>query len=198
MSGLTSAEASRIKFTPSGKGYNKREVVRTQRRVAGALLVMERNLGEEMPISAEEIKDATFSMNIGGFDYEEVDMFLDRAYRIVSAFEQTRPTQDAGLPIVLMTSEEAADRDFTVVFRGYNMASVDRYVARIADSIEAHETGRRSFSTDAAQASRKLFELSMRGYAEHQVDEFLDAAAETLRHYEDLRRRDSGSTQRMA
>lgn len=198
MSGLTSAEASRIKFTSSGKGYNKREVARIQRRVAGALLVMERNLDEEMPITAQEIRDAGFSMNIGGFDYEEVDMFLDRAHRIVGAFEQTRRTENDDPTLVLMASEEAAEKGFTIVFRGYNMSSVDRYVARIADSIEAHETGRRSFSTDAAQASRKLFDLSMRGYAEHQVDEFLDAAAETLRHYERLRRRDGGSTQRMA
>jgi len=198
MSGLTSAEASRIKFTSSGKGYNKREVARIQRRVSGALLAMERNLGEDMPITAQEIKDAAFAMNIGGFDYEEVDMFLDRAHRIVSSFEQTRHVQENTPLLALMASEEAAETGFTIVFRGYNIASVDRYVARIADSIEAHETGRRSFSTDAAQASRKLFELSMRGYAEHQVDEFLDAAAETLRHYESRRRPESGSTQRMA
>jgi DivIVA domain-containing protein len=196
MSKLTSAEASRIKFSTSGTGYNKREVTRLQRQISGTLLVMERNLGEDLPVTAEEVRLAGFSMNIGGYDYEDVDLFLDRSYRIISAYERTR-AQKAIAP-ELMTSEQVAEQGFTVVFRGYHMTSVDRYAARIVDSLEAHETGRLSVSTDAAHVNRKLFDISMRGYAEHQVDAFLDTAAETLRHYEDLRRSHGESSQAMA
>ena len=196
MSRLTSAEASRIKFSASRTGYNKKEVTRLQRQISGALLVMERNLGEDLPITAEEIRLAGFSMNIGGYDYEDVDLFLDRAHRIINAYERTIVSK--AVAPELMTSKQVAEQGFTVVFRGYHMASVDRYVARVVDSLEAHETGRRSVSTDAAHVNRKLFDISMRGYAEHQVDAFLDTAAETLRHYENLRRSHGGSSQAMA
>lgn len=196
MSGLTSAEASRTKFSASGMGYNKREVIRLQRQISGALLVMERNLGEDLPVTSEEVRNAGFAMKIGGFNYEEVDLFLDRAHRLISTYEKTRLVKPVALEI--LTSEDASAQGFTIVFRGYHMTSVDRYVARVADSLEAYETGRRSVSTDAAQANRKLFDISMRGYAEHQVDAFLDTAADTLRHYEDLRRRQGGSSQAMA
>lgn len=197
MSGLTSAEASRMKFGSSGKGYDKREVKRLQRLIAAALLVMERNLGEEMPISAQEVRSAGFSMKIGGYDYEEVDLFLDRAQRILSAFEQAR-SMTTPRRFESLTSAECAQPGFTVVFRGYNLASVDRYMDRVTQSLEAYEQGERFVPLDASEVSRKLFEISMRGYAEQEVDAILDSAAETLKHYEGLRRQGDDPKAQMA
>lgn len=197
MSGLTSAEASRMRFSSSGKGYDKREVMNFKRLVATGLLVIERNLGEDMPITAENILEKGFSMKIGGLDYEEVDMFLERAQRIISAYEQTRAIPDPH-EYESLTSAETTHPGFTVVFRGYNMASVDRYIDRLSETLTAYEQGERFVALDGSEVSRKLFDISMRGYAEQEVDTMLDRAADTLKHYEDLRRRQGGAATKMA
>lgn len=187
---LTSAETNRMRFTKTGRGYARREVDRFRRQISGALLAIERNLGEPTGLTASDIETVTFSWVIGGYDYEEVDQFLERAARVLRVFESVNNApQDRPVETPMITSTEVAEADFTVVFRGYNMAAVDRFTERVAEALASHERGEPTILADANEVSRKLFDVSMRGYAEQQVDEILDRAAATLRRFEDRSRR---------
>ncbi len=192
---LTSAETNRIKFERTGRGYGRREVTKFKRRVSAALLAIERNLGEPTGLTSADIESVTFPWVIGGFDYEEVDAFLDRAARALRIYESVNPESvPAPSPSAPprpepLTHQELADANFTVVFRGYNIAAVDRFTARLGEALAAYERGESSILADAAEVSRKVFDISMRGYSETQVDDILDRAAATLRAYEARGRR---------
>ncbi len=193
---LTSVETNRIKFDRTGRGYGRREVTRFKRRISAALLAVERNLGEPTGLTSTDIESVTFPWVIGGFDYEEVDAFLDRAARALRIYESVNPESVPHSPISVpkprlehLTHQELADANFTVVFRGYNIAAVDRFTARVGEALAAYERGESSILADASEVSRKVFDISMRGYSETQVDAILDRAAATLRTYEGRQRR---------
>ncbi len=194
---LTATEAAKKRFLRTGRGYERREVDHMRKRVAASLLVIERNLGEALPVTSEDIKDSAFPWVIGGYEYEEVDDFLERAARIVSAYEQSLPItqQIPAKPFQLLTSDETAGLAFTIVFRGYNLKEVDRFINRVSGTLYACETGRPSPLVDASEVARKVFSISMRGYAEREVDEILDRAAETISRFEsDFRRQSETGT----
>ena len=193
---LTSAETNRIKFEKTGRGYARRHVDRFRRQVSGALLAIERNLGEPTGLTATDIENVSFPWVIGGYDYEEVDAFLDRAARVLRIFESVNPdaVPDSPPPAPSpryedISSEEVIDANFTVTFRGYNMAAVDRFTARVGEALAAYERDESTILADAAEVNRKVFDISMRGYSEEQVDAVLDRAAATLRRHEDRSRR---------
>ena len=168
-----------------------------RRRVAASLLVIERNLGESLPATSEDIRSIGFPWVTGGYDYEEVDDFLERSSRIISAYERSLPIteQIPAKPFKPLTSDETAGLAFTVVFRGYNLKEVDRFINRVSGTLYACETGRPSPLVDASEVARKVFSISMRGYAEQEVDELLDRAAETISRFEsDFRRQSETGT----
>lgn len=180
---LTATEAAKTRFERAGRGYRRQDVDRMRKRIVTALLVIERNQGGSLGISADEIEGSTFPWVLGGYDHEDVDPFLARAVRIVRAYERSRPSlelidQPAFDPV---TAAEADEAVFTVVFRGYHVRSVDRFLAIVVDALQQRESGRRVDTLDAATVSRKAFEISMRGYSELEVDRFLDRVAATLR-----------------
>ncbi len=168
-----------------------------RRRVAASLLVIERNLGEGLPATSEDIRSVGFPWVTGGYDYEEVDDFLERSARIINAYERSLPIaeQVTAKPFKPLTSDETAGLAFTVVFRGYNLKEVDRFINRVSGTLYACETGRPSPLVDASEVARKVFSISMRGYAEQEVDELLDRAAETIGRFEsDFRRQSETGT----
>ncbi len=168
-----------------------------RRRVAASLLVIERNLGESLPATSEDIRSIGFPWVTGGYDYEEVDDFLERSARIISAYERSLPIteQIPAKRFKPVTSDETAGLAFTVVFRGYNLKEVDRFINRVSGTLYACETGRPSPLVDASEVARKVFSISMRGYAEQEVDELLDRAAETIGRFEsDFRRQSETGT----
>lgn len=192
---LTATEAAKKKFLRTGRGYDRRQVDLLRRRISASLLVIERNLNEDMPVTAAEIRDAAFKWVTGGYDFEDVDEFLDKAGRIVSAYERAQPGFAAPAPSIdAISSDEVSAAKFTVVFRGYNLREVDRFVNRVAGTLYAYETGRPSPLVDAAEIARKVFPISMRGYAEAEVDALLDRSAETAARFEqDFRVRATGT-----
>lgn len=194
---LTATEAAKKRFMKTGRGYARREVDEMRRRIAGSLLVIERNLGEPLPVTAEEIRTSAFPWVTGGYEYEEVDDFLERAGRIINAYERSLPGYNPAppKPFKVLTSDETAGLGFTIVFRGYNLKDVDRFINRVSGTLYAYETGRPSPIVDASEVARKVFPISMRGYSEQEVDEILDRAAETISRFErDFRRRSAAST----
>ena len=194
---LTATEAAKKKFLRTGRGYARREVETLKRRIAASLIVIERNFGEEMPITSAEIRDVSFSWVTGGYDYEAVDEFLDRAGRILAAYERAQPgyssvPQKESDPV---TSDETASVSFTVVFRGYNLKEVDRFMNRVSGTLYAYEGGRPSPLVDGSEVARKVFPISMRGYSEQEVDEILDRAADMISRFErDFRNRSATGT----
>ncbi len=194
---LTATEAARQRFLRTGRGYARREVDHMRRRVAGSLLVIERNLGEALPVTSDEIRLAAFPWVTGGYDYEAVDEFLERAGRIVGAYERAQVGYEVAppKPFQRLTSDEITGLALTVVFRGYNLKEVDRFLNRVSGTLYACETGRPSPLVDASEVARKVFPISMRGYAEREVDEILDRAAETISRYDrDFARRSETGT----
>lgn len=186
---LTSREVAAMKFERVGRGYNRREVDRFRRVIAGALMAIERNLGEPTGLSSAEVESVAFPMSMGGYDYEEVDDFLDRIARILRTHEAiANPPARVEAQPALLPSLELAETTFTVVFRGYHMRDVDQYVERVIQSLDAHETRNSTPLLDAVGVARKVFEISMRGYSEQEVDAVLDRAAKTLAFHEDQRR----------
>ena len=186
---LTSREVAAMKFDRAGRGYHRREVDQFRRLISGALMAIERNLGEPTGLSASDVEEVAFSMTVGGYDYEEVDEFLDRIARILRTHEAiANPPQRVEARPQMLPATELADTAFTVVFRGYQMRDVDQYIERVIQSLDAHETGTSTPLVDAVGVARKVFEISMRGYSEQEVDAVLDRAAKTLAIHEDQRR----------
>ena len=186
---LTSREVTAIKFGRTGRGYHRREVDAFRRKVAGALLAIERNLGEATGLSADDVANVGFTMTMGGYDYEEVDLFLDRVARILRTHEAvSEPARPVRNPFEPLTAADLAELTFAVVFRGYQMREVDQFVERVVQSLDAHEDGRLTPLVDSTEVARRVFEISMRGYSESEVDAALDRAAKTLAYHEDQRR----------
>lgn len=195
---LTATEAAKTKFLRTGRGYARRDVERFKRRVVYALATLEENLGRELGLTQQEINEAAFPWVVGGYDYEDVDDFLERAGRILGAYERSQPGYSS-LPqpraIESLSSDVAAAATFTVVFRGYNLREVDRFMDRVSGTLYAYETGKPSPLVDAPEVARKVFSVSMRGYAEQEVDAMLDQAAETISRFElDFRRSSATGT----
>ena len=194
---LTATEAAKKKFLRTGRGYARREVDTLKRRIAGSLIVIERNYGEEMPITSAEIRDTNFSWVTGGYDFEAVDEFLDRAGRILAAYERAQPDYSSvpSKQIHPISSDETSSVSFTVVFRGYNLKEVDRFMNRVSGTLYAYETGRPSPLVDGSEVARKVFPISMRGYSEQEVDEILDRSAGMIGRFErDFRNRSATGT----
>lgn len=184
---LTATEAAKKKFLRTGRGYDRRQVDALRRRITASLLAIERNLGEELPVAGMEIREAAFKWVTGGYDYEDVDEFLEKASRLLLAYERSQPGYSAGVGeprLESISSDEVAAAKFTVVFRGYNLKEVDRFVNRVAGTLYAYETGKPSPLVDASEVARKIFPVSMRGYAEAEVDAVLDRSAETAARFE--------------
>lgn len=177
-----------MRFGKTGRGYHRKEVDRFKRRIAAALLAIERNLDEDLGLTSEEIDTVTFAMTLGGYDYEEVDAFLARAARIVRAYEAVVDNSPPRPQPTLIGAQEVRESVFTTVMRGYHIRQVDQYLERVVQSLDAYEQGVGSPLVDAQSVARKLFDVAMRGYAEQQVDAVLDRAAKTLAFHENQRR----------
>lgn len=186
---LTSREVSAMKFERVGRGYQRRDVDQFRRRIAGALMAIERNLGEPTGLTAVEVREVAFPMGVGGYDYEEVDEFLDRVERILRTHEAvSAPPAPIEKTPELLLATDLAQTTLTIVFRGYHMRQVDQFIERVVQSLDAHEEGSLTPLVDATSVARKVFDISMRGYSEHEVDAILDRAAKTLAFHEDQRR----------
>lgn len=207
---MTSTDSRSFRFGRFVRGYAIREVDAFMVRVADTLERLEaarasRRVGfpgTDLPphvLTPDDVEEVEFHRATGGYDYSEVDAFLDRvqrdlvrAYLDLGADPYRRPRPVVGR---LRLPTDHASLGFAMCLRGYGAPEVDAFLDRAAGTLDRLEAVRsaREHGLDvpglpsnlltAEDVRRAEFPEVRPGYDMHEVDELLDEVEQTIAHY---------------
>jgi DivIVA domain-containing protein len=160
------------------RGYATEEV---EAFLASARTAYATPRGEDAPISAEDIRNTSFSIVRGGYDAREVDAALERLEDAFATRERERALtadEDAWYADARTMAQDVLDRlsrpvgerfeRTGVMGQGYHRRDVDRFVHRVVRYLE---DGKPLTVEDVRSI---VFRSQRGGYRERQVDYLLD------------------------
>lgn len=207
---MTSTEIRGFRFGKFVRGYTIREVDAFIARVVDTVERLEaarvsREVGFSTPdlpphiLTPDDIEEVEFHRATGGYDYNEVDAFLDEVQRDIvhsyldlGADPYRRPRPVVGR---LRLPSDHASLGFAMCMRGYGVSEVDAFLDRTASTLNRLEAARsaREHGYDAPglppslltaeDVRRAEFPEVRPGYDMQEVDELLDEVERTIAHY---------------
>jgi DivIVA domain-containing protein len=207
---VTSTPVHGYKFRKAVRGYAMREVDAFIGRVADTLERLKwahksLEIGFPAPdlppyvLTPDDVEEVEFHRATGGYDYNEVDAFLDQVQRRIARFymELSAAPYRRPRPVVgrLRLPLDHASLGFAVCLRGYAAADVDAFLKRAASTLDRLEAARsaREHGYEAPGLPPNLltaddvrhvsFPEVHPGYDVQEVDELLDEIERTIAHY---------------